>query len=116
MGLYRFRVPVMVVATAALAFALGGCSRNAEQPGDQAPTEQPVEHEPAPANVVGAEKPPVPAETMTRAHNIEAPPAPPVSREAQMMDDAAASGMTARLPRSNDNASDTGDSAQDDAR
>ena len=116
MNARRIRPAAAGAAMAALALAIGGCSQEAEQPSAKASIDQPVQPEPVSTRVVEPEtRPAAPAaENMAQAQENEAPPAPPVSREAQMLDDAAASGMTARLPRSTETSSEAGNGNRDD--
>lgn len=89
---------IVLLLPLASALLLAACGRNA-------PEEAPAEAEVSPVAVEAAppveeEAPPAPVAPVTNSANVaEAPaPLPEISEEQQMLDDAEASGMTARLP------------------
>ena len=89
----------LAIAAALLTIGLGGCSRSSEEP---APVEQnlvaPVEMaEPAPVDTPE----PLPTPSATPEMNLAAEVPPPIAPgpDEQMLDDASATGMTARASR-----------------
>jgi PBP1b-binding outer membrane lipoprotein LpoB len=81
----------------ALAMVLAGCSRSEpEQPAPSEPVTETIEGpEPTPPPIVPA---PLPSPTVTPTPAAPPPP-PPVEPDEQMLDDASATGMTARSER-----------------
>lgn len=86
--------------------AVAGCSKEAKEP-ETAPTaNESVEVAPAPEPIAPPASPP--AEVAHEAPpppEPKVPPPPAISADAQMLHDAEASGMTARLPRGNESTS-----------
>lgn len=85
------------VTGVALAVALAGCSRSEpEQPALSEPVTEAIDRpEPTPSPIVR----PVPLPSPTVTPTPAAPPPPPVEPDEQMLDDASATGMTARSER-----------------
>lgn len=92
----------------ALALVVAGCSSQEPEPAPQTDMEEPAD---TPELTPAAPAPdPAPAPAAEAPANVIAPPPEePIAPDAQMLDDADATGMTARLSR--DEAADTGDAA-----
>jgi hypothetical protein len=89
------------------ALLLAGCSR--QEPEEAAPTEANAsEVAPLPEAAPPA---PLPAPSPTASPTPANPEAEPIAADEQMMDDAAATGMTARSERGGEDATDQGSSA-----
>lgn len=89
----------LAIAAALLTIGLGGCSRSSEEP---VPVEEnlvePIEM-PEPAPVDTPEPLPTPSATPETNLAAEAPPPIAPGPDEQMLDDASATGMTARASR-----------------
>lgn len=108
--------PVLLLAAAALAAGgLGGCSRSEPEVAEEANAaiEQPVPDAAPPSPVA----PPSPASAPTADANSSAalPPAAETAPDEQMLEDASATGMTARASRDEADAAETAP-ADTDAR
>jgi hypothetical protein len=80
-------------------FAVAGCSNQEQDIVPETNTEAPVET-PAPVTEEPAVAAPEPARPVEEPANLVAPPPEePIAPDAQMLDDADATGMTARLSR-----------------
>lgn len=84
--------------------AVSACSKQAKEPELVPTANESVETTPAPEPIAPPESPPaeVAHETPAPPPEPKVPPAPEISADAQMLHDAEASGMTARIPSSND--------------
>lgn len=95
------------IAALAGVLALTACSSNEPErdayDNEASETSEPVET-PSPTDLPPAEAPPPVTENSTAA--IEAPPAPEIAPDAQVLDDADATGMTARVSRDEEPAAD----------
>lgn len=96
------RLSLPVAAASLLVFGLSGCSRSQPEP---APTEnyadEPVE-EPTPEPTEAVANIAEPDTNMAEAEAAPPPPPPERSVDQQMLDDASATGMTARAKRGDD--------------
>jgi len=89
-----------IIVVAAAGLALAGCSgRGSDNAADNAAENATGEAEAPDLNVTQEAPPPPASNQTTEAKVVAPPPEAPLSRDAQVLDDAAATGMTARLPR-----------------
>ena len=99
----------LAIAAALLTIGLSGCSRSSEEPAP-APVEEnrmePIDV-PEPAPVDTPEPLPTPSATPEMNLAAEAPPPIALGPDEQMLDDASATGMTARAARDEAPAADT---------
>lgn len=108
------RKPILAITAALLALGLGACSRSDEPaPMENASDEAlPSNEDLAPPTPEPAPPQAEPTETANASVADETPPEAATAPDAQMMDDASASGMTARASRNDMTASDDAGAAE----
>ena len=102
---------LLVLAAALSVAGISGCSRSADEPApieneDRAATPARTADLPA-APAATASPTPIVEEPITNASIADIPPEEPPAPDQQMLDDAAATGMTARASREDEPAADT---------
>jgi hypothetical protein len=108
------RKPILALAAALMVVGVSGCSRSDEPAPMENSTDEalPSNEDAAPPTPEPAPPQAEPTESANASAADDTPPEPAAEPDAQMMDDASASGMTARTSRNDTSGSDDAGTAE----